>query len=54
MIVSSFSHMTRVDDVFCKQLVDRGESREGLFGFSEVTEGMSFVWFFRGNRRYVF
>ena len=42
MIVSSFSHMTRVDDVFCKQLVDRGESREGLFGFSEVTEGMSF------------
>lgn len=39
MIVASFSHMTRVDDVFIKQLVERGEDREGLFGFSEITDG---------------
>ena len=37
MIVASFSHMTRVDDVFVKQLVERGEDRSGLFGFSEIT-----------------
>ena len=42
MAVSLFSNMTQVDDVFCKQLVDRGEPREGLFVFSEVTEGMPF------------
>ena len=40
MIVASFSHMTRVDDIFIKQLVDRGEDRDGLFGFSEITDGM--------------
>ena len=40
MAISSFSHMKQVDDVFCKQLLDSGEPREGLFGFSEVTEGM--------------
>ena len=38
-IVASFSHMTRVDDVFIKQLVDSGEDRSGLFAFSEITEG---------------
>ena len=38
-IVASFSHMTRVDDVFIKQLVERGEDRTGLFAFSEITEG---------------
>ena len=38
-IVASFSHMTRVDDVFIKQLVEKGEDREGLYGFSEITAG---------------
>ena len=38
-IVASFSHMTRVDDVFIQQLVDRGEDREGLWAFSEITDG---------------
>ena len=42
-IVASFSHMTRVDDVFIKQLVEKGEDREGLFGFSEITDGMYFI-----------
>ena len=40
-IVASFSHMTRVDDVFIKQLVEKGEDRNGLYGFSEITEGKS-------------
>ena len=40
MIVASFSHMTRVDDVFIKQLVERGEDKDGLYGFSEITMGM--------------
>jgi hypothetical protein len=31
--------MTRVDDVFIKQLVERGEDLEGLWAFSEITEG---------------
>ena len=31
--------MTRVDDIFIKQLVEKGEDTEGLFGFSEVTDG---------------
>ena len=38
-IVASFSHMTRVDDLFIQQLCDRGEDRDGLFAFSEITEG---------------
>ncbi|XP_071792418.1 uncharacterized protein [Asterias amurensis] len=38
-IVASFSHMTRVDDLFIKQLCERGEDRDGLFAFSEITEG---------------
>ena len=42
MIVGSFSHMTRVDDVFIKQLVDKGEDRDGLWVFSEITEGNYF------------
>ena len=41
MIVASFSHMTRVDDIFVKQLVERGEDRNGLYGFSEITNGKS-------------
>ncbi len=38
-IVASFSHMTRVDDIFIQQLCDRGEDRDGLYAFSEITEG---------------
>jgi hypothetical protein len=34
--------MTRVDDVFIKQLVDKGEDRDGLWVFSEITEGNYF------------
>ena len=41
MIVASFSHMTRVDDIFVKQLVERGEDRNGLYGFSEITNSKS-------------
>jgi len=37
-IVASFSHMTRVDDVFIQQLKERGEDPEGLWAFSEITE----------------
>ena len=33
-IVASFSHMTRVDDVFIRQLRERGEDPEGLWAFS--------------------
>ena len=45
-IVASFSHMTRVDDVFIKQLVDKGEDLDGLWAFSEITEGNYFfhIW----------
>ena len=41
IIVAAFSHMTRVDDVFIKQMVDRGEDRSGLYAFSEITAGRS-------------
>ena len=41
MIVASFSHMARVDDIFVKQLVERGEDRNGLYGFSEITNSKS-------------
>ena len=39
VIVASFSHMTRVDDVFIRELVEKGEDRSTLWAFSEVTEG---------------
>ena len=39
IIVASFSHMTRVDDVFCQQLVERGEDLSNMFAFSEITKG---------------
>ena len=39
IIVASFSHMTRVDDVFCQQLVERGEDLSNMFAFSEITTG---------------
>ncbi|XP_038054925.1 uncharacterized protein LOC119727133 [Patiria miniata] len=38
-IVASFSHMTRVDDIFIKELKEKGEDPEGLWAFSEITEG---------------
>ncbi|XP_071806481.1 uncharacterized protein [Asterias amurensis] len=38
IIVASFAHMTRVDDVFIQQLIAKGEDRNGLFAFSEITE----------------
>ncbi|XP_074656968.1 uncharacterized protein LOC141910144 [Tubulanus polymorphus] len=37
MIVGSFSHMTRVDDMFITQLGERGANFEHLWAFSEVT-----------------
>ena len=40
IIVASFSHMTRVDDVFVKQLADQGEDLDNMFSFSEVTESI--------------
>ncbi|XP_072177566.1 uncharacterized protein [Diadema setosum] len=39
-IVASFSHMTRVDDVFIMQLKEKGEDPEGLWAFSEITESI--------------
>ena len=42
VIVASFSHMTRVDDVFCRQLVERGEDLSNMFAFSEVATGRLF------------
>ena len=38
IIVASFSHMTRVDDVFMKDLIAKGEDPETLWAFSEITE----------------
>ena len=40
IIVASFSHMRRVDDVFCRQLSERGEDLSKVFAFSEVFAGM--------------
>ncbi|XP_064402058.1 uncharacterized protein LOC135347879 [Halichondria panicea] len=41
IIVASFSHMTRVDDLFIKQLTEKGEDPSTLYAFSEVTAGVS-------------
>ena len=40
IVVASFSHMTRVDDVFVKHLMDRGEDLDTMYSFSEVTESI--------------
>ena len=40
IVVASFSHMPRVDDVFVKKLIDQGEDTNMLFSFSEITEGV--------------
>ena len=37
IVVASFAHMTRVDDNFVQQLVERGEDRSTLFAFTEAT-----------------
>ena len=47
IIVASFSHMTRVDDVFIQQLVEKGEDRNNLFAFSEITERKYLPRFFK-------
>ena len=43
IIVASFSHMTRVDDLFCEQLIERGEDVSHMFAFSEITVGMALL-----------
>ena len=40
IVVAAFSHMTRVDDVFVKQLMDQGEDPDTMYSFSEVTESV--------------
>ena len=40
IVVASFSHKPRVDDVFVKKLVDQGEDTNTLIAFSEITEGV--------------
>ena len=39
VVVAAFSHMTRVDDAFVKELMEKVEDRSGLWAFSEITEG---------------
>ena len=39
VVVASFSHMTRIDDAFVKELMEKVEDRSGLWAFSEITEG---------------
>lgn len=41
IIVAAFSHMTRVDDTFLRQLVARGEDVSNLFAFTEVIEAVN-------------
>ncbi|KAL9952350.1 hypothetical protein ACROYT_G039593 [Oculina patagonica] len=41
MVVAAFSHMTRVDDTFIRQIVARGEDVENLFAFTEVIESVN-------------
>ena len=40
IIVAAFSHMTRVDDTFIKQIVARGEDLTNLFAFTEIIESV--------------
>ena len=39
-VVAAFSHMTRVDDQFIKQLIAEGENIEDLFAFAEGFESV--------------
>ena len=41
IIVAAFSHMTRVDDTFLRQLVAKGEDVSNLFAFTEVIEAVN-------------
>ena len=41
IVVAAFSHMTRVDDHFIKELVERKEDMSTLYSFVEVTSGVS-------------
>ena len=41
IIVAAFSHMTRVDDTFLRELVDSGEDVSNLFAFTEVMEAVN-------------
>ena len=38
IVVAAYSHMTRVDDTFCQQLVEKGEDVSTLYSFTEVIE----------------
>ena len=49
IIVGLLSHMTQVDDIFIKQLVERGEERDDLWVFSEINFGKFFITFDRGG-----
>ena len=40
IIVAAFSHMTRVDDEFIRQLSERGEDFSTLYAFTEITESI--------------
>ena len=41
-IVAAFSHMTRVDDTFIKELIDEaGDERENFFAFTEAFENVN-------------
>ena len=41
IIVAAFSHMTRVDDQFIRQLSERGEDFSTLYAFTEITESIN-------------
>ena len=41
IIVAAFSHMTRVDDEFIRQLRERGEDFSTLYAFTEITESIN-------------
>ena len=41
IVVAAFSHMTRVDDYFIKQLVERGEDMSTLYSFAEGWGGVA-------------
>ncbi|KAL9952434.1 hypothetical protein ACROYT_G039691 [Oculina patagonica] len=40
ILVAAFSHMTRVDDAFIEEIVERGEDVSNLFAFTEVMESV--------------
>ena len=40
IVVAAFSHMTRVDDTFLEEIVDKGEDVSNLFAFTEVIESV--------------